>query len=400
MFNTKKVGTMKILHDIQNKIATAEGYKHQFIVNDKQNLLIVDPIMSIHDYYTMIFPALSLHSSELCNIAFTNILKYEDLENRRVTELSDTDVIWANTIVFPFTLDSLQYYDNQHLFAAIRKLNPEIKIITVVQDAYFSPLFTKRLLKSFQEKQTHTAIAEITAQITKNINSSIVNADKVIVHGEALKTALTDYLKSKKIKKKPIEIMPLFQSYSVISEGMDPEKRKNKFRDPKFINVLIDIDEDYKNVKSFLSTVVDPAKPHIRFYTYHPSIKHKKVNNLKTASLTKWYTDLFQNCFDYTVYLAEVNDFTRSTFYFGSIIDTSMMGAIPIFLNKNFHESNINPIDSSELTTLMDSKSFLEKINENIFDNRVKEYKMVFEATEEFSIDKDRCEQYFKVFFE
>lgn len=88
---------MIILKKLLESVKSIEGYKSQFAANENPNILFVDPVLSSHDYYTMILPALALNTFDLANIAFTDLSKFIESNDRKpLQNLTAAEVVWGN----------------------------------------------------------------------------------------------------------------------------------------------------------------------------------------------------------------------------------------------------------------------------------------------------------------
>ena len=128
---------MKPILDLIKAMTDTEYYDSQFQESgEEKNILFVSPELSGKHLYRYIIPYFSL-CNEKINTAITGLEKYDS--NYITTSkmmLKPAQVVWADYIVFPFTLRELTATKG-NVYDMIRSINPKAKIVYCVDFNYY-----------------------------------------------------------------------------------------------------------------------------------------------------------------------------------------------------------------------------------------------------------------------
>lgn len=117
---------MKKIIDLKEKIKNEEYLQKQFS-NDEglKNILFISPQLTGNHFYKYLIPYFNLFESGAANTALTGLIDYNPTKRftDHETPLSSQQIVWADVIVFPFTLQSIV-----ELVETIREINPDIII--------------------------------------------------------------------------------------------------------------------------------------------------------------------------------------------------------------------------------------------------------------------------------
>jgi hypothetical protein len=151
---------MKAVLDLTKSIKNKDFYSNQFTTRGtKKNILFVSPQLTSKHLYKFILPFFAFYNKEI-HPAITDLSKFDPF--KQIVDLSatlnQTEILWANYIVFPFTTQDLS--KKYGLYEAIREINPLAKIVFCVDFNYYeipkehpySELFTFDNIKEQVEK--------------------------------------------------------------------------------------------------------------------------------------------------------------------------------------------------------------------------------------------------------
>lgn len=371
---------MKALNNLKNIISTVEGYKQQFVENGLPNILIVDPVMSRFDFYSLILPSILLTQQAKANVAFTGITKFTDSPDKKPIALTDYEVNWANVIVFPFSIDNYEF-EGVHLFDSIREQNPSIKIIFVCEVLFTHSKLRKSVIADYNKlhvtKLPKEDEAKLNVYIQSGIQEKINKADRILVPNETIKKEV-----QKVNSEKSIELIQPLNYNEIIREGLNPREipphQIMEFLNPKEIRILIHCLNIGKASDFFVKNVIEKAPDNVVFYS---QTKLTGVNFLQKASITHWYKILFTHSFDFTMFVGDFNKYDINSQYLdGIIVDSLFMRSVPVVTNKNF-----NSVLSVQDFETVPENEVLKFIEDATIDKRVKlqtEYSKKIEAHE------------------
>ena len=221
---------MKALNVIQNSIKTIDGYKKQFVSNSNPNLLIVDPCLKTYDYYSSFLPGITMFECDACNLAFTNIRKF--IQDSVNINLSDMEIKWADTIVFPFS--TMPLFNDLDFRTKIKEINPSITIVYNVEVDFTNIDFLKQLKKDLKIEAT---INEIKSKIIEHQKININQSDIVISHSNYILEKTEKNIPGNKSK---LKLFPICNDQEFVRQGLKPEMSKTIFRDLKEIKVYVE----------------------------------------------------------------------------------------------------------------------------------------------------------------
>lgn len=380
---------MKALNNLKNILESVDGYKHQFVTNELTNILIVDPVMSRFDFYSLILPAIQLQISGLANVAFTGISKFTDSSEKKPVNLTDVEVKWSDVIVFPFSLDDYNF-ESVHLFDTIKTQNPSVKIIFICEVLFSHSKFNASVISDFNKinaiKATKAQQEVIVEYVQRGVREKIMKADKVIVpNGNILKEVL-------KIDKNKLvhNILPLNYN-EIIRQGLTVEELKDEkimeFLSLDEVRVLIHFVNIGKASDSFIKNVVSKAPDNVIFYSQS---KIKGIELLPKCSITHWYKVLFLHSFDFTFFVGDFNKYDINSQYLdGVIVDSLFMRSVPVVTNKNFESvlsvKDFESIPEENLLNLLKMK-IQDRVDLNFkYSQKIKDHEVNSEKIDDYS---------------
>ncbi|MBK7362910.1 MAG: hypothetical protein IPJ01_11480 [Micavibrio sp.] len=129
---------MKAVLDLTKAIKNKTYYNEQFDGSGTdKNILFISPQLTSKHLYKFILPFFSFYNNRI-HTAITDLSKYNPFEQivQLDTTITQTEILWANYIVFPFTTMDLTKQNG--LYDAIREVNPNCKIVFFVDFNYYS----------------------------------------------------------------------------------------------------------------------------------------------------------------------------------------------------------------------------------------------------------------------
>lgn len=382
---------MKLINKLLTDVSEKETYKQQFVVNELKNILFVDPILSSHDFYNMILPAVALNSFDKANVAFTNINKFVSDSDKNIVQLSDAEILWADVMVFPFTLIKYEA-DGFPLFDEIRKIKPEMKIIFLVETNFWNNLFSSKLYKHAGKQKLFSEF------VLENILFNIKTSDKVLVHNENLKNDLQLLLIKNKIEK-PICVNLFGNNFETLIEGFTQPK-KYKYRDPFQIKIVVEL-LDESDFDSLLKNVIEKSSDKCLFFV-NTKVKHTKIVNLKQATITHWYKELYLHNYDYQLIYGNCNVLNKSRFIFGKILDASFFAVHTLINSKSLFD--YLPKEAKKMCSFKNTKQTIElfdEVDEKAFRERLLLVSKSKEASsQEFEFSNEESSQIIEKYIE
>ena len=217
---------MKIVSDIYDNIRKVDYYKNQFRYNDeKKNILFVDPVMTKFDFYCLIVPFLCLEQTGKYNSALTGLYRFSEMDEIKTT-ISESEVIWADIIVIPMSLEN--FFDQGQLFDQLREIKPEIKIVMTVEfdfyeitnDHYF---LAESEIRNYLEqkgsdptrKNIQDARKKMKGEIIQRLEDNLRMADRLLV----MNTNLRKKLLSKQFE--DVKYVPVLIEENSFKENID-----------------------------------------------------------------------------------------------------------------------------------------------------------------------------------
>lgn len=385
---------MIILKKLLESVKSIEGYKSQFAANENPNILFVDPVLSSHDYYTMILPALALNTFDLANIAFTDLSKFIESNDRKpLQNLTAAEVVWGNSIVFPFSLVEYRLEEN-HLFDIIKKTNPAIKIFTVIESDFSSKSFFEDFYSNLEDPNKKTKKNEIKQFVDQQILENIKRSDILICHSFLLKTKIEKYLSDNNLEI-PVKKVPLLNSKALIFEGIEETVKNYQLNDPNNIKVYVDF-TDTASQSKFKKNVLKNAPENVTFFSRNCNIVSPNLKTFRNCTISHFYKEIYQNSYDYYLIYGSSNEHKISQFHEGKILDFCYFGGIPVVINPNIFKSL--DIKIGNLTHHMKESDFVELLKLNDFDERYKLSKQKLTGSENFECNEITAKVYYDLF--
>ena len=207
-----------LIKQLYENFSNQENVQKQFKKTGKKNVLFVTPTITGENFYRIMMPYASL-SRQGYGVALMGVTAYnptQSYEKRVTTGLNSKHIIWASTIVFPFTTQPLKT-----IFQSIKTVNPNCKIVYNLDYNVFH-------LPSY-----HPLKQEITEEKINSVEENILYADLTLVDNEFLK----EYLLNKHFedKKMPegleqvggIEVLPLIGNYTSMFGKLQPPDKQD-----------------------------------------------------------------------------------------------------------------------------------------------------------------------------
>lgn len=375
---------MKALNVIQNSIKTIDGYKKQFVSNDKPNLLIVDACLKTYDYYSSFLPGITMFECDACNLAFTNIRKF--IQDSVSINLSDMEIKWADTIVFPFS--TMPLFNDLDFRTKIKEINPKITIVYNVEVDFTNIDFLKQLKKDLKIEAT---INEIKSKIIEHQKININQSDIVISHSNYILEKTEKNIPGNKSK---LKLFPICNDQEFVRQGLKPEMSKTIFRDLKEIKVYVEF-SSLELENNFIENVLEKSPDNIVFYSRS---KNNKFIKLKPTTITHKYKELYMYNFDYYILEtgSEANNFLNCKI--GELLDAAMFGAVPIITSSNFKNHLKKYHASHDYITYLDNNQVLEFIQSD-YETRISNANKTFKKVENHLISEKYLMDVFALFF-
>jgi hypothetical protein len=248
------------------------------------------------------------------------------------------------------------------LFQEIKKIKPSIKIIFLVETNFWSTSFSSKIQKYVGKQKLFSDF------VLENVLYNIRTCDKVLVHNQNLKNDLASLLLKNKIEK-PICVNLYGNNFETLIEGFNQAK-KYKYRDPFQIKVVVEL-LDESDFDSLLKNVIEKSSDKCLFFV-NTKVKHKKIINLKNATITHWYKELYLNNYDYQLIYGNCNVWNKSRFIFGKILDASFFAVHTIINSKSLFD--YLPKNSKKMCSFKTTKeinTLLEEKDEAAFRERL-----------------------------
>lgn len=380
---------MRAINNIRNIVSTVEGYKLQFVNNNKPNILFIDVAATRYEFYNLLIPAFVLHGNESANVAFTEIQKFIEGPQRKQIQLTEFEVNWADTIVFPFSIESV-HQEGKHFFDLIREIKPSVKIVFLVEPLFTHSKFYENLFKQneiktgvkFSKDQKQSAKKIIENSIIENIDKS----DRVICSHKMVFESIQN-----KFPTKNIFLLQPKNYNEIIFEGLTDHLERMEYMSLNEIRVYVHFVNDGKSREKFIHEVIEKAPDHVVFYS-QSNISEPNHVKLSKSTITHFYKELFTKNFDLSIIVGDYNDYDKSSsFLEGLILDCIFMHSYPIVNNSKLLPENLQKIPTLNNTQILEyfnlpfqtrfnnSKILNQIISENtVNENVLKVYEKIF----------------------
>lgn len=207
----------------------------------KLNVLIVEPGLSVNEYYTLIQPKYYFSGSDKINYQIARIGPFHYSPD---IDIKIFDLSFADVLILP---SSLQNFDND--FKEIKKLHPKVKI--GMQLDYLPSLLTKTLMHTnlIQDKKFELT-DELFSRVKQQLHLNICSTDFLLVHNESIQKMVEREYDKKCLLIPSLLIEDIFNDYDQIEFPY-----RDSFVD-NILSVLIDYElEQEKNIYQFISKV-------------------------------------------------------------------------------------------------------------------------------------------------
>jgi len=366
-----------------------EQYRAQFVDNENKNILILDPVLSSHDYYTMILPALVMNTFEKANIAFNAISQNIESKDRKPIDLAAHEIKWADTIVFPFC-DIKYEVEGKSMFEWIKEINPAVKIIVLVEYDYTNVYYSREIAIIPAQQ------LKVVQVIRENVNYNLNGADLVLTHSDYMLGVVLKELNECGIKTQVYK-MPMYNHQDLILEGLDEKLAENQWKTSDFVSVFVDF-LDEKSILTFIDRVVDKNGPNVKYFT-RSEVNHPQVYTLKKASITHWYKELMNFKWDYYMPVGNSNLFTKSNFLQGRIIDCAFFGIQTLITAESIYK--VLDIEIQEICTFVPMRElnkFLMEPTEKEYMDRLDRSNKILEMSDSFNASNVAADKYSEIF--
>ena len=240
---------MKIVSDLYKNVKNTSFYRKQFTETlGNKNVLFLDPIMTTFDWYTCLIPYNALEETDHVSTAITGLYRFSELDDKPQTILTNMEILWADVIVVPFTLE--KFYGDGELFDLIKKVKSNIKIIFTVEFDFYDLRKDHFLLMEHPEKKD---------EIIERLEQNCKGADRILV--------LNDKLKEKLQLKgfESVKTLPIFYAEDVLKENIDFQDSLGIKHTPKIFYLSCDLNEyNYDSFKEYVPVLKKIQEKHKR----------------------------------------------------------------------------------------------------------------------------------------
>lgn len=324
---------MQLIKKINDIVSNVDGYKNQFVTNELPNVLLIDPQTSRFEFYSMILPTIVLNSEEKINLAFTKIQKFKAGPQRELINLTETEIKWADVIVFPFSIATYQG-EQKHLFDEIREINTDCKIVLLHEVLSSATKFFENVIFNIEKisgsKVEKSLLPKIKQNVSESISNNINRADKIIVPNKMV-SELVGELIGEISSKKTIIVHP--KNYQeLINEGFSKLETLDLL-DPSEIRVWVNFINDGSSKEMFIEHVMKDAPENVMFYSSE-KIDLPNCHYVSSMSISHYYKVFYQKKFHYQFFVSNTNVFEKASLYQeGLIVDGLFSRSVPIFTN-------------------------------------------------------------------
>ncbi len=306
----------------------------QFEKTGDKNILFVTPTLTGENFYRIIMPFITLPDHAKVETAITGIESHNpsQLYEKKITHgLRSHRILWADTIVFPFTTQPLK-----ETYEHIRSLNPQAKIIYNLDYNVFH-LPAKDPLN-----------LEINSDKLSDIDDNILFADLTLVDNTHLQEYLVQkhFSDSSKYAHAPetpgdIQVLPFLGNPVAMYN-----QREAVRNGPQTIRIGITVCESqYEQLEKFSKTLgglekLFPGKTEIIIIggykddeRFSKATKDFAFIHVPPCALDKYYNTLLESGIDIFLYLSKDTFFHKTSDDLKRIIDLNLLG-IPVIINK------------------------------------------------------------------
>jgi glycosyltransferase involved in cell wall biosynthesis len=326
---------MKVLNDIFRDIQDDNYFQNQFKeIHWNKNVLFINPQLNGRHFYKYLLPYLCMYEYDAWSTAVTGIDRYKPNKEYETIKipLNSMQILWADTIVFPFTFDDLtESYSN------LRKINPNVNIVFNVDFNYYELSKNHPLYKEFNEKKA-----------IENIEKNVFYSDLTLTTNTKLTDVILDKFKelsSTKFKDKEsyvtIGTFPLFIDGDVILENLELQNRKLPIEEQSKVRVGIIATnytwEDVNSYKEQLQKIQNELGDKVKFYVFgFDGIDHQtkkscfpenfKFEYVKPATIVHYFKQLKNIQLDVLFIPLRKNNFNETSENYNKFLEAGLLG--------------------------------------------------------------------------
>lgn len=368
---------MKIISDLYKEVKNTSFYRKQFTeIQGKSKVLFLDPIMTSFDWYTCLIPFHALEETDSVSTAITGLYRFSELEQKPQTVLTEMEILWADVIVIPFTLE--QFYGPGELFAMIRKVNPGIKIIFTVEFDFYDLRKEHYLLLDQPDSKE-----EIIERLEGNCNA----ADRLLVINDRFAGKLREKGFS------DVKTLPIFYAEDILKENVSFDDTLGIKHTPKIFYLSCDLNENnYDSFKDYIPVFKKIQEKHKKLFRLviigdNPKKYYPKINidyiHLTKGSIVHKYKNIVKSTADCHLVLNKKTEYYMNS---ESICDYVERGvfSIPIVSMNVYPYSEI--IKNEENGFLLKARKDLA----NIVDSHIKNKTVLQKVCSNIKLDLER----------
>ena len=371
---------MKIVSDLYKNVKNTSFYRKQFTETlGNKNVLFLDPIMTTFDWYTCLIPYNALEETDHVSTAITGLYRFSELDDKPQTILTNMEILWADVIVVPFTLE--KFYGDGELFDLIKKVNSNIKIIFTVEFDFYDLRKDHFLLMEHPEKKD-----EIIERLEKNCKG----ADRILVLNEKLKEKLQ--LKGFE----SVKTLPVFYAEDVLKENIDFQDSLGIKHTPKIFNLSCDLNEyNYDSFKEYIPVLKKIQEKYKRNFKlivigddpkkYYPKI-NIEYTHLKKGSIVHKYKNIFKSTADCHLVLNKKTEYYINSEMISDYVERGVF-SIPIISMKTYPYNQ--KIVNGENGFLLNARKDLIKIVDSNINDKISLQEICSNIREDLSVNHE-----------
>ncbi len=322
---------IETLFDFSSDPARIEA---QFENSAEKNILFITPTLTGENFYRIIMPFLALSDQDKTETAMLGLEKHNPVQlyEKKITQgLTSSRIMWANTIVFPFTTQPLK-----QLYEHIRFLNPTCKIVYNVE------------YNIFHLPDADALNLVINSDKMRDIDDNILYADMTLTDNNLLTKYLLEkhFSDASKYTDLPenignIQTMP----FLAMPEAMYNRMEVVRSGPEKFCIGIPITEANYDQLKKFSKSIAElqkalPDKTEIIIIggykddeKFIAATKDFTFTHIPPCPLNEYYNKLLTAGMDIFLYLSSSSFYNQTSDDIKRIVDFSLLG-IPCIINK------------------------------------------------------------------
>jgi glycosyltransferase involved in cell wall biosynthesis len=373
---------MKIVSDLYQRLKDVEFYRGQFDLEEgKGNILFIDPEMSSFDFYTMIVPYLALPETAKYNTAMTGLYRFSEVDQKPPTKLSSMELRWANIVVLPMSLELFGGSDG--LYADIRSVNPEIKIIQTCEFDFYEltndhylldekeiEQIIKRLGKKKNAKTVREVRKELKQRIIDQLEQNYRSADRIVTLNHQL---------AKKLKEKgfsDVKYAPILIEENEFKSNIDYMDTLGLKGTSGMFFLSVDLNENTKNAfKEFIPQFTELREKHENNFRLvvigdHPtkyfSNFEMEVDHLSRGSIVHQFKNINKSSADLHLILNKKSEFSANSDSLIDFVEHGMFGIPCVTLENPYWKDFVK--DKQNGFLLKNRSKLVELVDQSIED--------------------------------